>query len=325
MGKRRESLGVIISTQAANDQHPLSQLIDDAALSDDPSVYLQLAAAPDDCDIFDEKVWFGCNEALGKFLDLAEFRAQAAQAARLPGLRAKFQNWRLNQRIDANVQFLSDPEWMECAAPIDLDALKGKPCYAGLDLSSTTDMTALVLYWPDDGALLPYFWLPEDGLIERDQKEGGHYRAWRDDELLETTPGKAINFKAIIHRLAEIKGKFNLKLIGYDRAYIKTFTVQCAELGVTLPLQEFGQGYISMAPAVQRFEAAILDRHIHHGGHPILRWQMSNVAIESDHAGNRKFSKKRATGHIDGAVAAMMAVGVAAQPAPIIDVRALIG
>ena len=118
--KEARALGVIISTQASNDQHPLSQLIDDAALGEDPSVYLQLAAAPTDADIFDEKVWFACNEALGKFLDLNEFRAQAEQAKRLPSLRAKFQQLRLNQRIDANVQFISDPDWMQCAAPLDM-------------------------------------------------------------------------------------------------------------------------------------------------------------------------------------------------------------
>src|SRR6516164_8957868 len=101
MGKRSESLGVVISTQAANDQHPLSQLIDDALLGEDPAVYLKLAVAPDGADIFDEKTWFACNEALGKFLDLNEFRAQADQAKRLPSLRAKFENLRLNRRIDA--------------------------------------------------------------------------------------------------------------------------------------------------------------------------------------------------------------------------------
>jgi phage terminase large subunit-like protein len=81
MGKRKESLGVIISTQAANDQHPLSQLIDDAAIGDDPNVYVQLASAPSDADIFNEQTWFACNEALGTFLDLREFRAQAEQVA----------------------------------------------------------------------------------------------------------------------------------------------------------------------------------------------------------------------------------------------------
>ena len=324
MGKRSESLGVIISTQAANDQHPLSEMIDDALLGIDPTIYLQLAAAPDDADIFDERTWFACNEALAKFLDLSEFRAQAEQAKRLPSFRAKFENLRLNKRIDAHVQFISDPDWMACAAPLDMGALAGKPCYAGLDLSQTTDMSALVLYWPHNGAVLPYFWLPEEGLLDRDRKEGGHYRTWRDAGLLETTPGRAINFRAIIRRLAEINAEYDLVCVAYDRAFIKTFTARSEEEGVTLPLREFGQGFVSMSPAVQLLEAAILDRRIHHGGHPILRWQVSNVAIEMDASANRKPSKKRAIGHIDGVVSLLMAMA-AARPAPKIDVEALIG
>jgi phage terminase large subunit-like protein len=325
MGKRAESLGVIISTQAANDLHPLSQMIDDAAVRTDPdltsghdvqrstSVYVQLAHAPADADIFDEKIWFSCNEALGKFLDLAEFRAAAEQAKRLPSFRAKFENLRLNRRIDATTQFISDADWMACAGEIYLSELVGKPCYAGLDLSQTTDMTALCLYWPHNGAVLPYFWLPADGLLDRDRKEGGHYRTWRDAGLLETTAGRAINYKAIIGRLAEISAEYDLRAVAYDRAFIKTFNAQCEEEGVKLPLVEYGQGSISMSPAVQALEAAIIDQRIHHGGHPILRWQISNVAIEMDPAGNRKPSKKRATGHIDGVVALLMALGQAAR------------
>ena len=326
MGKRSEALGIIISTQAANDQHPLSQLVDDAALGEDPSVYLQLAAAPVDADIFDEKTWFACNEALGKYLDLSEFRAQAGQAKRLPSLRAKFENLRLNKRIDANLQYISDADWMQCAAPLDMKELTGKPCYGGLDLSQTTDMSALVLYWPHNGAVLPFFWLPEEGLFDRDRKEGGHYRSWRDAGLLETTPGKAINFAAIVRRLAEISIRYDLVCVAYDRAFIKSFTARCEEEGVRLPLKEMGQGFVSLSPAVQLLEAAVLDKRIHHGGHPILRWQMSNVAIEMDSAANRKPSKKRAIGHIDGAVSLMMALAIAAQPQPTtFDVAAMIG
>jgi phage terminase large subunit-like protein len=325
MGKRSESLGVIISTQASNDMHPLSQLIDDAALGVDPSIYLQLAAAPADADIFDEKVWFACNEALGIFLDLGEFRAQAEQAKRLPSLRAKFQQLRLNMRIDANVQFISDADWTACAAPLDMASLAGKRCYAGLDLSQTTDMSALVIYWPHDGSVLPFFWLPEQGLLDRDRKEGGHYRTWRDAGLLETTPGAAINFKAIIHRLAEISSKYDLVCCAYDRAFIKSFMTRCDEEGVRLPLKEYGQGFLSMTPAVQLLEAAVLDRRLHHGGHPILRWQMSNVAIEMDSSANRKPSKKRAIGHIDGVVALLMALAISTQSQAVIDVTALIG
>lgn len=311
MGKRSESLGVIISTQAANDQHSLSQMIDDALLGEDSNVYLQFAHAPPDADIFDEKIWFACNEALGKFLDLNEFRAQAAQAQRLPSFRAKFENLQLNRRIDANVQFIPDPDWMVCSRPIDLTALAGKPCFAGLDLSTTTDTSALCLYWPHNGAVLPYFWLPAEGLLDRDRKELGHYRTWRDANLLETTPGKAINFKAIIQQLAEIKTQFDLKAVAYDRAFINTFKRMCAEEGVELPLQEFGQGYISMAPAVQALEAAVLDKRIHHGGHPILRWQVANASVEMDPAANRKITKKRSIGHVDGLIALLMALGVA--------------
>jgi phage terminase large subunit-like protein len=324
MGKRSESLGIVISTQAASDQHPLSQLIDDSALGQDPSVYLQLAAAPVEADIFDEKTWFDCNEALGKFLDLNEFRAQAEQAKRLPSLRAKFQNLRLNMRIDANMQFISDADWMACAAPLDMKALAVKPVYGGLDLSQTTDMSSLCLYWPHNGAVLPFFWLPEEGLLDRDRKEGGHYRTWRDAGLLETTPGRAINFKFIIKRLAEIRAQYDLRAVAYDRFGIKSFRSQCEEMGVTLPLVEMGQGFVSMSPAVQLLEAAVLDKRIHHGGHPILRWQMSNVAISMDPSGNRKPDKKRAIGHIDGVVAALMALAIAVQPQPAIDVRALI-
>jgi phage terminase large subunit-like protein len=214
---------------------------------------------------------------------------------------------------------------MLCAAPLDMKALAGKPCFAGLDLSQTTDMSALVLFWPHNGAVLPYFWLPEEGLLDRDRKEGGHYRTWRDAGLLETTPGKAINFKAIIHRLAELNAEYGLERVAYDRAFIKTFKAKCDEEGVTLPLEEFGQGFMSMSPVVQLLEAAVLDKRIHHGGHPILRWQISNVAIELDASANRKPSKKRATGHIDGVVALMMALAAAAQPVPKFDAAALIG
>jgi phage terminase large subunit-like protein len=325
MGKRSESLGIIISTQASNDQHPLSQMIDDAALGEDPSVYLQLAVAPDHADIFDERTWFTCNEALGKFLDLNEFRAQAAQAKRLPSFRAKFENLRLNKRIDAHVQYISDPDWMACADPIDLKALRGKPCHAGLDLSQTTDMSALVLYWPHDGSVLPFFWLPEEGLLERDRKEGGHYRTWRVSGLLETTPGRAINFKFIIKRLAEISAEYDLRAVAYDRYAFEAFNAQCAEEGVTLPLEEFGQGYVSMAQPVRALEAAVLDKRIRHGGHPILRWQISNVAITMDPAGNRKCDKKRAIGHIDGVISLLMALGSASRPVPVFDAAALIG
>ena len=142
MGKRSESLGVVITTQAANDQHPLSQMIDDALLGNDPSIYLQLAAAPKDADIFDEKVGLPATRRWANFSISTNSASQAEQAKRLPSFRAKFKNLRLNQRVDANVQFIGDPGLDGCAAPLDMPELAGKPCHAGLDLSQTTDMSA---------------------------------------------------------------------------------------------------------------------------------------------------------------------------------------
>jgi phage terminase large subunit-like protein len=317
-GKRAEALGIIIGTQAGNDQHFYSELIDDALRGEDPSTYIQLIAAPDDSDPFDEATWHACNPALkAGFLDLDEFRSEARRAKRIPSFLARFRNLRLNQRIDAETQYLSDADWMACAAEIDRENLIGRPCFAGLDLSRTTDMTALCLYFPqDDGAVLPFFWLPEAGLMERDQKEGVHYRLWKDQGLLETTPGKAINFRAIIARLAEIATEFDLRAVAYDRAFIRTFETQCAEEGVTLPLVEYGQGYVSMSPAVQLLEAAVLDKRIRHDGNPILRWNVSNAAIDMDPAGNRKITKKRSKGHVDGLVACLMAMGQSARTPP---------
>ena len=136
-----------------------------------------------------------------------------------------------------------------------MKALAGKPCYGGLDLKPDNRhvRAGIQRHWPH-WRRASVFWLPEEGLLDRDRKEGGHYRVWRDRGLLETTPGRAINFKAIIKRLAEIRAQYGLVRVAYDRFGIKTFKAQCEELGVKLPLEEMGQGFVSMAPAVQLLE-----------------------------------------------------------------------
>ena len=152
--------------------------------------------------------------------------------------------------------------------------------------------------------MLPYFWLPEEGLLDRDRKEGGHYRTWRDAGLLETTPGKAINFKAIIKRLAEINARVRSRARAYDRAFYQHFhgemrrgRREAAARGIRPRLCQHERRRCSCS------RPRCWIKRIHHGGHPILRWQVSNVAIEMDASANRKPSKKRATGHIDGVVA----------------------
>ena len=209
---------------------------------------------------------------------------------------------------------------MRCASPVDPDELAGRPCWAGLDLSATTDLTALVLYFPDDdGAVLPFFWLPGDALAEREHREQVTYRLWHDGGLLETNPGRAIDYRAIVRRLGDVAERFDIRAVAYDRKFFAHLERLLDEAGIALPLEPFGQGMVSMAPAVQALEAAVLDRRIRHGGHPILRWNVANAAVETDAAGNRKISKRRAIGHVDGLISLLMAIGchTAAPPAPV--------
>jgi phage terminase large subunit-like protein len=164
LGKRKEALGLIISTQAPDETHPLSQLIDEGLRGEDSSLFVQLTAAPEDADPFAEATWTACNPALGRFLSLEEMRTAAERARRIPAFESSFRNLRLNQRIDSREEdrLVSHAVWKTGEVPIDRERLRGRQCYAGLDLSGKHDLTALVLAFPDDDPepgfdLLPFF------------------------------------------------------------------------------------------------------------------------------------------------------------------------
>ena len=147
-GARAEPLGVVISTQAADDNHPMSELVDyalkiESGIIEDPTFYGRVWAAPEDADAWDEQVWFDCNPALDDFRSLAEMRAAAERAKRLPTFEPAFRNLYLNQRIDSETHFITATEWNACGDPVDLAALDGRECYGGLDLSSSRDLTSL--------------------------------------------------------------------------------------------------------------------------------------------------------------------------------------
>jgi phage terminase large subunit-like protein len=316
MDARTEPLTVVIGTQAAGDQNLMSELVDYAEKVnngeiDDSTFHGTVYRAVDDADPWNEAVWFDCNPALGDFKDLAGMRAQAAQARRVPAKAGAFRNLHLNMRVDAEVRFIAPDDWKACGDPVDAAALYGRPCWAGLDLSSVDDLTALVLYFPfDGGAVLPFFWLPKDNIRLLEQDTRVPYRAWSDAGLIALTPGRSVDYRYVVSRLAMIAADFDVRAVAYDRWRIKAFERILAEEGVSLPLTEWGAGFRSMAPAVDALEAAILDGRLRHGMNPILTWHMSNVVIESDAAGNRKLSKKRSREKIDGVVALAQAMGL---------------
>jgi phage terminase large subunit-like protein len=160
--------------------------------------------------------------------------------------------------------------------------------------------------------LVPFCWLPEEGLQRKEELDRVPYLAWRTAGYLETTPGKAISKLTVVKRLAELSSFFDLQLVGYDRWRIEDLKALAADNEVTLPeMQPFGQGYKDMSPAIEAFETALLNGQVVHPGNPVFTWCASNAVTVSDDAENRKLSKEKATGRIDLMVAAVMAVGCA--------------
>jgi phage terminase large subunit-like protein len=323
-GKRTHSLGVIISTQAGDDQHPFSLLIDDGLRGLDRSVYVQLLAAGVDVDPFVEETWRAVNPAWGVFLDAAEFRAQAQRARRVPTFEAKFRNLRLNQRIDVDERWIPPTAWTACAGPMDLDALRHEPCFGGLDLGSTRDLTAFALFWPASGALAVWSWCPEETLTERERTDRAPFRTWAQQGHIEPTPGRATDKRAVALRVGALCGRFRPQAIAFDRWQMAELERVLADEGIDLPLKEFGQGFKDMGPATAAFETRVLNQQLRHdGANPLLAWALSNVVLERDATGAAKPHKRRSHERIDPMVASIMAVGLATREpaAPSYDIR----
>lgn len=319
---RAEPLFIVISTQSPDPHHVMSELVAygrqvlDGTVDDD-TFHATIFAAPDDADWLDENVWHACNPALGDFRSLEEMRTAARQAQHIPARESSFRALYLNQPVDADHRFIAAADWDACCDEINVDALKGRQCVAGLDLSATRDLTALVLFFPDTGAVVPYFWCPGERLDIRENTDRVPYRTWQKQGLIETAGKRAIDKRAVALRIGEIAADFDLIGLAYDRWGMPEMMRILDEEGIEeLPLVEFGQGFKDMAPAVSSLERAVLQQTLIHDGNPCLAWNMSNIALDTDPSGNRKITKSKARDKVDGAVALTMAVGLAAKMRP---------
>ncbi len=323
MGGRKEPLFVTISTQSPDPHSIMSELVDyglqvrDGVIHD-PTFHATIYTAPDDSDPWDEATWFACNPALDDFRSLEEMRTAGLQAQRIPARESVFRLLYLNQRVEADARFIALADWQACGADIDPESLRGRPCWAGLDLSSTQDLTALVLYFPEDGgAVLPFFWVPKDRMKEREDTDRVPYRTWFNEGLIEAPGGRAIDKVSVIRRLAELASTYDIQGIAYDRWRLEDLKKLLTDEGIDVPLTGWGQGFKDMGPAVDLLETAILNRQLTHGNHPVLTWNLSNAVIEMDAAGARKISKSRSREKVDGLVGLVMAMGLhSREPKP---------
>jgi phage terminase large subunit-like protein len=316
MGKRTRSLGVILSTQAASDDHPLSELIDDGLKKLDPSIFVQLTAAPKDADPFSIETIRSVNHAFGKFLDEKTVLDEARRAQRIPAFESAFRNTRLNQRValETSEQFLTVETWALGDKPID-EALffDGRPVYGGIDLSARVDLTACVLACQDDQGcvhLMPFGWTPGDTLEKRSLRDRVPYDAWVRAGLLFAPPGNSVDFEFVAADIARLTQGMNLEAVAYDAWRFDSFEQALDRAGVQLPVIPFKQGFPAMSPAVEVFEALAVDGKLVHGGHKVLRSCVLSTRLIRDSWANRRPDKKDYFNRIDLAVAAIMAVSV---------------
>lgn len=314
-GAYDDALELVISTQAPSDADMLSIRIDDAIRSGDPTVVCHLYAADKEADLCDPEAWKAANPALGSFRSLVELSNKAAEAKRMPSVEASFSNLYLNRRVSRFNPFVSPSVWKAGAEPIDESAFFEGPVYGGLDLSLTTDLTCLVLIARKDGVwhVKPVFWTPESTLVDRSRRDRAPYDTWVRDGFMEATPGPAVEYGFVAAKIAELTAGMQVQTIGFDRHRMSLLAGELDRINVTLPFEPFGQGFVSMAPALDAAEIEFLQGRIHHGGHPVLTMCAANAVVQQDPAGNRKLDKARSTGRIDGMVSLVMALGVATK------------
>jgi phage terminase large subunit-like protein len=307
-----EPLTIIISTQAPTDGDLLSILIDDALTNADPRVKVELYTAPKDEPPFAEETIRKANPHFDYFMNKDEVRRQAAEAQRMPSREAAYCNLILNQRVEANNPFITPSVWAENARnPRELR--RGEEVYGGLDLSSVSDLTALVLETPE-GGVYPTFWLPADGLVEKSRADRVPYDLWEQQGYLKTTPGRSIEYEFVAAQLRQVFDTVYVRALAFDRynmRFLKPWLVKVGFNDEELErFVEWGQGFVSMSPAIRALEAALLAGRLQHGAHPVLTMCAANTVVVKDPAENRKFNKAKSTGRIDGMQALAMAHGV---------------
>jgi len=301
-------LSIVISTQAPTDADLLSVLIDDAKTGTDPCVVLSLYTADSDGDPFAEKTIKQANPAFGDFQNSKEVLAMAEDARRMPSREAEFRNLVLNQRVQIHNPFVSRSVWESCGddpAPLD-----GELVGVGLDLSARADLTAAVLSFERDGLrhIHAYFWMPEDGLMERSRRDRVPYDLWAEQGHIRTTPGGSVDYEYVVADLADIFSNATLGQIMFDRWRIDVFKKELERAGLDWPLEPHGQGFKDMSPALDTLEAELLNGRLRHGMNPVLTMCAANAVVTRDPAGNRKLDKHKANGRIDGMVALAMSL-----------------
>jgi len=326
-GARADPLFVVISTQSNDPEHILSKLIDDGIGAKDPRIVCHLYEVPEDTkDIFNPFCWKRANPALGDFRSLADLRAIADKAERMPAEEPKFRNLYLNQRVAPIASLISRKEWMACAGKAEF--AEKEEVYLALDMSAVVDLTALAMGSAGEKTKVrPFIWKPEDLLKDHSDRDFGsgnnRYGQWHKDGHLLVSPGRSIDPAVVAMKIIELCQTYTVLGLAYDRWRIADLLREFDRLGFLawedkgqdkrgsgLRLIPWGQGFKDMAPAIDALELEVTERNLVHPSNPVLTWAMANAVATMDPAGNRKLDKDKARFRIDPAVALTMMCGL---------------
>ncbi len=277
----------------------------------DPTFYPVIYGADESDDWTDPKVWKKANPSLGITVGIDKVKAACESAKQNPAEENSFRQLRLNQWVKQAIRWMPMDKWDACGFKVNEKSLEGRVCYGGLDLSSTTDITSFVLVFPpededDKFVVLPYFWIPEDTLDLRVKRDHVPYDLWEKKGWLKTTEGNVVHYGFIETFIEELGEKYNIREIAFDRWGAVQMVQNLEGMGFTVV--PFGQGFKDMSPPTKELMKLTLEQKIAHGGHPVLRWNMDNIFIRTDPAGNIKADKEKSTEKIDGAIATIMAL-----------------
>lgn len=314
---RRQPLFILITTadfdrpSICNEELEYAKKVRDGII-DDPALLPAVYETPDDADWKDPAVWRAANPNLGVSVSEEYLEAEAKKAAENPAYELTFRRLHLNQKTRTLSKVIDLAAWDDCGEEVDAESLKGRPCYGGLDLARVCDLSALALLFPprEEGErwkVLMRFWVPEDDMRQRSKRDRVPYDAWARMKLIVATPGNMTDFAFIEDCIVKTAGEFDLRELAFDRTFADAMISRLMDEGVNMVA--FGQGFLSMGPAMAEFLRMLKGKLFQHGGNPVLRWCLSNLVARQDPAGNLKPDKEKSVERIDGAVALVMAVG----------------
>ena len=316
-GARRQPMLIAITTAGFDrytvcyEQHEYSEKILDGIIEDD-TFFAFIAAIDEKDDWRDEKVWIKANPNLGISVKIGDLRRKCKKAIEQPSSQNAFRRLHMDEWTESETLWLEIEQWRKATDAVDIESLRGKKCYGGLDLSSTGDITALVLVFPDgEGGydVLCYFWVPGESMIKRWKKDRVPYPVWEEQGFIEKTEGNVVDYDRIQTKMAELSEIYDIHEVAYDRWNSTQIVTNLLNDGADMvPL---GQGYASMSAPSKEVEKLVQGSKIRHGNNPVLTWMASNTVIQTDAAGNIKPAKDKSSEKIDGIVGMIMGVAMA--------------